>query len=276
VPRAGRSAAGDRWPPARKRLGQHFLTDPHALRGIVDALAPTPADTVVEIGAGRGALTGLLLARAGRVQAVELDRALAARLAERHAGDSRIGIVEGDILERPLADVAGTADFLVAGNVPYYITTPILFHALRAPRPRRAVFLVQREVAERVVAAPGTPAYGALSVNVQALATPALVFGVPARAFAPPPTVDSAVLRIVPRPDPVVSDAEQEGYAAFVIAAFGLRRKQMRRVLRTLVPMGASEADRVLAAAGVAPASRPEVLDAREFAALWRLATPTA
>jgi 16S rRNA (adenine1518-N6/adenine1519-N6)-dimethyltransferase len=276
VPRAGRRAAGDLWPPPRKRLGQHFLTDPNALRGIVDALAPTTADTVLEIGAGRGALTSLLAARAGRVRAVELDRVLAARLAATHADDPRVEVVEGDILDRPMAEAAGTDDFLVAGNVPYYITTPILFHALRAPRPRRAVFLVQREVAERVVAAPGTAAYGALSVNVQALAAPTLVFGVAPRAFVPPPTVDSAVLRVVPRPDPVVSDAEQERFASFVIAAFGLRRKQMRRVLRTLLPLSAGEADRVLAAVGVVPESRPEVLDAGQFAALWRLTTPRA
>ena len=124
------------------------------------------------------------------------------------------------------AGAAGRPDYLAIGNVPYYITTPILFHSLETPRPRRSVFLVQREVAERVVALAGTSAYGALSVNVQALAEPTIAFTMPPGAFTPPPRVESALLRLVPRPDPVVTDDEQPDYSAFVIAAFGLRRKR--------------------------------------------------
>ena len=225
APRAPRP--DESWPRPRKRLGQHFLNDPQILGDIADALAPGSADTVVEIGPGRGALTALLAARAGRVAAVELDTALAERLratyAERSPGD---GARPAMCSMRRSAEFAGTDDFLVAGNVPYYITTPILFHALRAPRPRRAVFLVQREVADRVIAAPGSEAYGALSVNVQALATATLVRGVPPGAFTPAPKVASALIRVDPRPDPVVSDAEQRSFSEFVIAAFGIRRKQ--------------------------------------------------
>jgi 16S rRNA (adenine1518-N6/adenine1519-N6)-dimethyltransferase len=270
VPRAVRRPGEAPWPRARKRLGQHFLNDPRVLGDIVDALAPTADDTVVEIGPGRGSLTHLLVGRAGRVSAVEVDRDLADRLRIAYADDPRVTVHTRDVLDVSLAELAGTADFLVAGNVPYYITTPILFHALQAPRARRAVFLVQREVAERVVAAPGSPAYGALSTNVQALATATLVRGVSAGAFTPAPKVDSALIRVVPRPDPVVSDAEQADYAAFVIAAFGMRRKQIRRVLRTMVGITPAAAERALADAGVPPDARPEVLGPAEFASLWK------
>lgn len=254
----------------RKRLGQHLLIDRSALRRIVDALELAATDTVVEIGPGRGALTDLLLASAGRVHAIELDRDLAAFLRMRYAGEPRCRVIEADVLDLALATAAGTADYVVAGNVPYYITTPILFHALEVPRPRRAVFLVQREVAERVVARPGTKAYGALSVNVQAVATAVMLGTVGAEAFVPRPTVESAILRIDPSPASAVSATEQAAYSAFVIAAFGLRRKQMRRVLRTIRKLDAAAAEARLAEAGIAPDARPEVVSAGEFAALWR------
>ena len=259
-----------RWPAPRKRLGQHFLHDQQVLERIAAALAPTPTDTVVEIGPGRGALTECLLRHAGRVVAVELDRELASRLRTLYGGDPRVTVIERDVLDLSLAEAAGTEDFLVAGNIPYYITTPILFHALQPPRPRRAVYLMQLEVAERVVAAPGTEHYGALSVNVQALSTPAMLFTVDRGAFTPRPTVDSALLSITPRTDPEVSSAEQDGFSSFVIAAFGMRRKQMRRVLRTLGGISAEDAEAILGHAGVASEARPEVLSAREFAMLWR------
>lgn len=253
----------------RKRLGQHFLTDRHALVRIADALALGGTDTVVEIGPGRGALTEVLVPRAARVVVIELDRALAAALRERYASEPRLTVIEGDVLDVSLAEAAGSPDYVVAGNIPYYITTPILFHALRAPRASRAVFLVQREVAERVVARPGSKVYGALSVNVQAVAHPEILGIVPPRAFTPPPTVESAILRIGPSPAPVITDAEQPGFSEFVIATFGARRKQMRRVLRTVWGVDADEAERVLGAAGVRPDVRPEVLTPAQFADLW-------
>jgi 16S rRNA (adenine1518-N6/adenine1519-N6)-dimethyltransferase len=260
----------EHWPRPKKRLGQHFLTDPRVLARIADALAPTAEDTVVEIGPGRGSLTAELLARAGRVVAIELDRALAARLRAEYTDNEALTVIAGDALDLPLAGAAGRADYLAAGNVPYYITTPILFHSLETPRPRRSVFLVQREVAERVVAPPGTSAYGALSVNVQALAEPTIAFTIAPGAFTPPPRVESALLRLVPRPDPVVTDDEQPDYSAFVIAAFGLRRKQMRRVLRTLRGVTPDVAGALLEQAGVAPDVRPEVLSPEQFAAVFR------
>jgi 16S rRNA (adenine1518-N6/adenine1519-N6)-dimethyltransferase len=260
-------------PRARKRLGQHFLTDPGILGRIADALRLRGSETVLEIGPGRGALTDQLRDRLrpgeGRLIAVELDGALAALLRERYAGDPRVEVVEHDVLGVSLGDVAG-GPYLVAGNVPYYITTPIIFHALEPPRPDRAVYLVQREVAERVVAPAGDDAYGALSANVQAVARAELLFRVPAGAFRPRPKVDSAVLRVTPRADPAIEPALESGYRRFVVDAFTFRRKQMRRVLRTMLGVDAPAADRLLGAAAIAPDARPEALAPEDFARLYR------
>ncbi|MDH5235232.1 MAG: 16S rRNA (adenine(1518)-N(6)/adenine(1519)-N(6))-dimethyltransferase RsmA [Gemmatimonadota bacterium] len=256
-------------PRAKKRLGQHFLTDRRLLARIADALGATPADTVIEIGPGRGALTEQLLARAGRVIAIELDRVLAPMLRARWAGEPRLTIVEGDVLEQDLGELAA-GPYLLAGNVPYNITTPILFHAMRRPRPARAVYLVQREVAERIVCPPGGEAYGALSVNVQALAKVELLFGVAARAFTPPPKVESSVIRLVPRPDPAVTEDEEDAFRRLVLGAFGMRRKQLRRVLRSIWSLTVEEADALLARAGLDGAARPETLSPADFARLLR------
>ena len=252
-----------------RRLGQHFLTDPRALARIADALALTGAETVVEIGPGRGVLTELLLARAARVVAIELDETLVAHLRARFQ-DSHLTIVHADALDVAFAGAAGGVPFVLAGNIPYYITTPILFHALEPPMALRSVFLVQKEVAERVVADPGSKIYGALSVNVQALAVPRLVAKVPAAAFSPPPKVDSAILAMEPRPEPLIPPAEQSAFSEMVIAAFGLRRKQMRRVIRTLADVPPDEAERILAATGIEAESRPETLTPAAFVALFR------
>jgi 16S rRNA (adenine1518-N6/adenine1519-N6)-dimethyltransferase len=265
--REGRAA--DRLPRPRKRLGQHFLVDRTALERIVDALAPSPSDTVVEIGPGRGALTDLLAARAKRVVAIEVDRDLVPYLRERYGAAGNVEVIERDVLDVKLGDVAGR-EFLLAGNVPYYITTPILFHALEPPRPARAVYLVQREVAERIVAPPGSRTYGALSVNIQALATPELIARVPAGAFRPPPSVESAIVRLTPRPDPVIEPALESAFQTFVQDAFGLRRKQMRRVLRTIARLDAEASEAQLRAAAIDPECRPETLAAADFARLLR------
>ena len=256
------------FPPTLKRFGQHFLTDRRVLGRIADALELGPSDTVVEIGPGRGALTDLLAERAGRVVAVEIDRALAALLRERYAGRATVTIVEQDVLESDLAALAGTPDFVLAGNVPYYITTPILFHALRRPRASRAVYLVQLEVAERLVSAPGSKTYGALAVNVQAVARAELLVRVPAGAFSPPPKVESAVVRVTPRADPVLAADREDAFRGLVQAAFALRRKQMRRVVRTIAAADAGWAEAALAAAGIDPDARPETLSPADFARL--------
>ena len=256
-------------PPIRKSLGQHFLTDPRILSRIADALEVAGGETVVEIGSGRGALTDILRERAGRVVAIEYDRALAEMLRQRYASDARVRIVEADVLTVNLGDVAG-GPYALVGNVPYYITTPILFHALRRPRADRAVYLVQREVADRMTAAPGSREYGALSVNLQALASAETIFRVAAGAFTPPPKVESAVVRVRPLATPLVGSEEEQGFREMVQAAFGFRRKQMRRVVREMQPMSAEHADQMLSEVGIAPDVRPETVSAEQFAALYR------
>jgi 16S rRNA (adenine1518-N6/adenine1519-N6)-dimethyltransferase len=252
-----------------KRYGQHFLSDPRILTGIVDALGAGQRDTVIEIGPGRGSMTDILADRAGRVVAVEIDKMLANQLRERYAARANVEIVEGDVLETDLATLGGS-DFLLIGNVPYYITTPIVFKALEPPIPRRSVFLVQREVAERMTAQADTESYGALTVNLAVVANVEIVMSVPASAFKPPPKVDSSVVRLTPRPKPLVDIRSLVAFRAFVQAVFGLRRKQFQRVLRTVAGMSAEEAMAVLDRVGIDPAARPEVVSPEVFSRLFR------
>jgi 16S rRNA (adenine1518-N6/adenine1519-N6)-dimethyltransferase len=257
------------FPPTRKSLGQHFLTDRRILGRVADALQLTGSETVVEIGPGRGALTDLLAERANRVIAIEYDRALAELLRQRYARRGNVLIAEADVLDVSLGElVAGP--YVLAGNVPYYITTPILFHALAAPRAQRAVYMVQKEVADRLTAAPGTKEYGALGVNVAALARAEMLFKVPAGAFSPPPKVESAVVRITPLASPLVTPAEEKPLRTLVQGAFGMRRKQMRRVVRSLRALDVDAADAVLLASAIDPEVRPETLTPTQFVALLR------
>ena len=286
APPRRRDANGE-YPPILKRLGQHFLSDPRILDRIVDALALEGHETVVEIGPGRGGLTDRLIPRAARVAVIEIDRALAARLRAKYESEPKVEVIERDALavslaaaaagaladgtvSAPTGDESAVASFVVVGNVPYYITTPLLFHSLAPPRPSRAVFLVQREVAERIVAPAGSESYGALSANVQAVADARLMFRVPPGAFQPPPKVDSAVIRLVARDRPLISRDEEVPYRKLVQGAFGLRRKQMRKVLRTLTGLDAADADAVLEISGVDPGVRPETLAPERFAAILR------
>ena len=261
---------GRGFPPTRKSLGQHFLTDRRILSRIVDALDLTGGETVLEIGPGRGSLTEVLAERATRVIAIEYDRALAALLRDRYAARASVSIVEADVLSVSLGEIAG-GPYRLVGNVPYYITTPILFHALVPPRAERAVYLVQREVAERLCASPGSSEFGALTVTVGALATAEIMFRVPAGAFKPPPKVESAVVRITPRAAPLIEQGEEAPFRVMVQGAFGLRRKQMRRVVRTLFSLDAEHADQLLARAGIDPEVRPETLSVEQFVSLLRV-----
>jgi 16S rRNA (adenine1518-N6/adenine1519-N6)-dimethyltransferase len=266
-PAPGRRGA---YPPTRKSLGQHFLTDRRILVRIADALRLRGGETVVEIGPGRGALTDILADRAGRLIAIEYDRALAAMLRERYARRANVLIAEADVLEVSLGELAA-GPYVLVGNVPYYITTPILFHALAPPRADRSVYLVQREVAQRLSAGPGGKEYGALTVNVAAVARAETLFGVPAGAFSPPPKVESAVVRITPLAEPVISADEEHPFRVLVQGAFGMRRKQMRRVVRSLYSLDAERADVLLSDAGIRAEDRPEVLTVEQFAKLLRV-----
>jgi len=269
VPRGARGRGRSAHPPVLKRYGQHFLADPAILSGIVDALAPGKEDTVVEIGPGRGSLTDILAERSGRVVAIEIDHLLVEGLRQRYLSRTNVEIVEADVLETDVGAIAGS-DFLLIGNVPYYITTPIVFKALEPPIPRRSVFLVQREVAERMTAGADTESYGALTVNLATVARVEIVMSIPASAFKPPPKVESSVVRITPRADPLLDAASLAPFRTFVQAVFGQRRKQFQRVLRTVAQLSAGEAVSVLERVGVDPVARPEVVPPETFARLFR------
>lgn len=256
-------------PHAKRRLGQHFLTDPRLLARIADALEAGPADVVLEVGPGLGGLTAPLLERAGRVIAVEKDRELIPVLKARFP---HLTLIEADALELDWHTLAqpGEAGLLVTGNIPYNITSPLIDKALLPPRPRRIVFLVQKEVADRVIAGSGTPAYGALSIGVQSVARAERLFTVSAGAFKPRPKVDSAVLRLTPLTEPLISNQERESFRVLVVGLFGFRRKQMLRGLREFTGWDAPRVADLLSAAGVPQTVRPEVLSPAEFVQLHR------
>ena len=251
-------------PRAKRRLGQHFLSDPRILQRIADALEPTVHDTVLEIGPGPGGLTAALAARAGRVVAIEKDADLVPGLRARFPDAT---VVEGDALEVDWHALGGPGA-LVTGNIPYNITSPLIDKALAPPRPPRIVFLVQKEVADRVTARAGEGAYGALSVGVQAVARAERLFVVPAGAFYPRPKVDSAVLRLTPLHAPLVGDAELAGFRRLTVGLFGFRRKQLGRGVRELTGWPPDRVAEALARAKVDPAARPETLAPEAFVRL--------
>lgn len=232
------------------------------------ALAPGPGDLVLEIGPGPGALTEVLAARGARVVAIEKDRDLVP-LAQSRVPGARI--VEGDALMLDWRAVAGVRldqPLLVTGNIPYNITSPLLDRALLPPRPARIVFLVQKEVAERLAAPAGGKTYGAITVGVQAVARVEKLFTVPAGAFIPPPKVESAAVRIVPLAEPLVKDAEVAAFRRLVVGLFGFRRKQLVRGLRELTGWPAERVTGALERAGLAASARPETVGPGGFAAL--------
>jgi 16S rRNA (adenine1518-N6/adenine1519-N6)-dimethyltransferase len=249
----------------KKRFGQHFLTDPRLLARIAAALEAPPGTTVLEIGPGRGALTAALLAAGFRVTAIEKDADLWEGLRARFPD---LALVEGDALEIDWHAVAPGA--LVIGNIPYNVTSPLVDKALQPPRPARIVYLVQKEVALRLAAAPGSDDYGALTVGVQAVAHVERLFTVAAGAFTPPPKVDSAVVRLVPRTDPLVADAEITAFRSLVVGLFGYRRKTLLRGLRELTGWAAPEAAAALDAAKIDGTVRPETLAPTAFVRLLR------
>lgn len=255
-------------PRPKRRLGQHFLHDPAILRRIAAATSAGPGDTVLEIGPGPGGLTAALAATGARVVAIEKDAELIAPLAARIPS---VVVAEGDALDLDWHALAGAERFIVAGNIPYNITSPLIDKALEPPMPVRVVFLVQKEVAERVAAPPGQGSYGALSVGVQAVARVERLFAVPAGAFVPPPKVDSAVLRLTPLDNPLILPAERARFRTMVVGLFGLRRKQLLRALRELTGWPADRCETALRAAGVVGSARAETLAPSDFARLFRV-----
>jgi 16S rRNA (adenine1518-N6/adenine1519-N6)-dimethyltransferase len=252
----------------RKRFGQSFLVDPKYVARIVDAVAPRPADNLVEIGPGQAALTRPLIAEAGHLTAIEIDRDLAALLASEFAPEA-LTLHVADALDFDFGTL-GPA-LRVVGNLPYNISTPLLFHIAQFESTIADVHvMLQREVIARMTAQPATPDYGRLTVMLQARFRVTRLFTVPAGAFRPAPKVESAVARLVPlgASKPRIADAAL--FARIVAAAFGQRRKTLRNALSALCDATA------LANAGIDPAARGEVLGVADFARLANALSETA
>ena len=245
---------------ARKRFGQNFLTDPNTVRRIIEAVRPGPTDTVVEIGPGLGALTEPLLAVLPRLHVVEIDRDLIARLRQRHDPD-RLVIHEGDALA---FDFAALGEQLkVVGNLPYNISTPLLFHlAGFAAQVREMTFMLQKEVVMRMVVEPGGGDYGRLSVMLQYRFDMLRLFDVPPGAFRPAPKVTSSIVRMVPKPTESLTAVDADLLGEIVTAAFGQRRKTLRNTLKAIVGAAALEA------LGIDPGLRAERLTLADFVAI--------
>ena len=253
---------------ASKKLGQNFLIDAAVVRGIVEAAELQEGERVLEIGPGIGTLTQGLAESGAQVTAVELDKKLPAVLAETLKGYENVRIVQGDILKTDIRELMGDAPFKVAANLPYYITTPILMALLEQRLPiRNIVTMVQKEVAERMIAPPGSKTYGALSVAVQYYTAPEIVLDVPPKSFIPAPEVDSVVIACKVRGMPAVAVRDEKLFFRVVKAAFGQRRKTLSNALK-----GAGflkdEVQEALEQAGIEAARRGETLSLEEFAQL--------
>jgi 16S rRNA (adenine1518-N6/adenine1519-N6)-dimethyltransferase len=245
----------------RKRFGQHFLHDPRVLERIVDAIDPRSGDALLEIGPGEGALTRLLLERVESLEAIEIDRDLAARL-ERDLPRERLLVHVGDALDFDFASMP--TDLRVVGNLPYNISTPLLFHlAGFSERLQDLHFMLQREVVERMVAAPSTPEYGRLSVMLQTRFRMQSLFEVGPGAFKPPPKVHSAVVRMVPLTPAERPAVDERVFADLVRRAFSARRKTLRNALR-LSPAQLGEL-------GIDAGLRPENLAPQDYVKLAAL-----
>lgn len=248
---------------ARKRFGQHFLHDEPVIQRLLMAIAPQPGQHLVEIGPGRGVLTEPLLAAVGELDAVELDRDLVADLQTRLAG-SGLHLHAADALAFDFAALRTDDRLLrIVGNLPYNISTPLLFHLLtQADVIADMHFMLQKEVVQRMAAEPGGRDYGRLSVMVQTVCQVESLFTVGAHAFHPAPKVDSAVVRLVPYAQPPVAIDDQAQFTHLVAQAFSQRRKTLRNSLR-----GGLDAS-AIQAAGIDPSARPEVLSPQDFATL--------
>ena len=245
---------------ARKRFGQNFLVDSGIISDIVRAIDPRPGDTVVEIGPGLGAITQPLLDRLPHLHVVEIDRDLIARLKQRYTPD-RLTIHEGDALVFDFACVG--ENLRLVGNLPYNISTPLLFHlASFGNRVRDMHFMLQKEVVERMVAVPGDADFGRLSVMLQYRFYLDWLIDVPPESFDPPPKVDSAVVRLIPKPAAELNARDEGLLGSLVSAAFSQRRKMLRNTLKGV----ATEAD--LESAGVSRTARAEDVSVADYVTL--------
>lgn len=258
------SAAGRARPGRpRKRFGQHFLAQPEIARRIVSLAELDGQKGALEIGPGRGALTELLARSARELWLVEIDRDLTRQLEERYASSANVRVIQGDVLELDLeATLGAAAPVVVVSNLPYNISTPVLMKLLETPHLfSRLVLMLQREVAERLTAGPGTKVYGALSVMVQLTAAARVAFHVSPGSFRPPPKVDSTVIVVEPRRPAPFQPGEIRALRRIVRAAFGQRRKQLGNALGAVTP----EPRTLLESLALDPRRRPETLAPADF-----------
>jgi len=242
---------------ARKRFGQNFLIDQGIIGAIVSAIDPKRDETVVEIGPGLGAITEPLMARVDHLHVVEIDRDLIARLKKQHSPE-RMTIHEGDALAFDFASIG--KDLRLVGNLPYNISTPLLFHlADYVDIVRDMHFMLQKEVVERMVAEPGTSDFGRLSVMLQYRFFMDWLLDVPPESFDPAPKVDSAVVRLIPRPPEELTVKDESVFALLVSTAFGQRRKMLRNNLKSIV------GDTSFEQLGIAPTARAEDLSVADY-----------
>jgi 16S rRNA (adenine1518-N6/adenine1519-N6)-dimethyltransferase len=248
----------------RKRFGQNFLRDDSVIARIVDCVDPRPGDHVVEIGPGQGALTAAVLPRIGALDAIELDRDLIEPLQRKLAGIGELRIHQADALRFDVTRLYDGAHKLrVIGNLPYNISTPLLFHLLeQAAVIRDMHFMLQKEVVDRMAAPPGSKTYGRLSVMLQVSCDVTPLFDIGPEAFYPSPKVDSSVVRLMPLAEPLVSPDEMAGFSALVASAFAQRRKTLRNNLRNRVD------EDVWQALAIDPGARSETLEVGQFVAL--------
>jgi len=256
---------------ARKGLGQHFLIDGEVLKRITSAAELTPADVIVEVGPGLGVLTRELAQKAGRVIAIELDSKLAAALEQTLASFNNVTIINDDVLRIEPKDLVTEpkTGYKVVANLPYYITSPVLRHFLEASaKPQLMLVMVQKEVAEAIVARPG--GMSLLSVSIQFYGEPRIIGYVPAQCFYPAPKVDSAILRIDPYPQPAVA-VDEESFFELVRAGFTAPRKQLANSLAQGLGVVKGKALSLLETAGIVSQRRAETLSLEEWARLWRV-----
>jgi 16S rRNA (adenine1518-N6/adenine1519-N6)-dimethyltransferase len=245
---------------AKKHLGQNFLHERGVIEKIVLAINPQPGDRLVEIGPGQGALTFPLLDRHGALTAIEFDRDLLAPLAAAAQSHGALTLLNANVLDADFTALAAGGQIRLVGNLPYNLSSPILFHALdHAAAIRDMHFMLQKEVVERMAAAPGSKVYGRLSVMLQAYCAVTPLFTVPPGAFRPAPKVDSAVVRLLPRAPPEIGIDDPAGFAQVVRAAFGQRRKTLRNALSAVADSALIEA------AGLRPDARAEQLSVADF-----------
>ncbi|HDK37858.1 MAG TPA: 16S rRNA (adenine(1518)-N(6)/adenine(1519)-N(6))-dimethyltransferase RsmA [Thiolapillus brandeum] len=253
---------------ARKRFGQNFLHDPHVIDRIIRAILPTREDHLVEIGPGQGAITGQLLAMTDKLDAVELDRDLVTMLGNKYADYPEFRLHSGDALKFDFCQLAAAGEKLrIIGNLPYNISTPLLFHLLENAQCLQDMhFMLQKEVVERMAAEPGSKTYGRLSVMLQAYCQVQMLFPIGPGAFLPPPKVESAFVRLIPYQNPPFPIDHPERFAQLVSLAFSQRRKTLRNTLKGQVSPEAMEN------CGIDPGSRAEQLGVEQFACLSNLA----